>query len=216
MEKVAEIPPPVKFDAHNSGGANRLSRSVSMAQRAKRRHWSCWQQARIQAKRRHRGSDSKFLLWLLTLAEFLFQPTITRPMPVARRLAMSAMSDPEFSRPPNEYERGDDFKTRSASPKVERYRSRPTLQKLMKDLRRPAARSDARAALEKRIPDPITRNWALAHIDGDELNRLSIYIRPGISEADTMSAWYSEAHPIPDVDDSGGSPPPPENHRPKL
>ncbi len=172
-----------------------------MAQRAKRRHRSCWQQARIQAKRRHRPSNSKFLLWLLALAEFLFQPVVKRP----------AMSVPEFSRPPNEYERGDDFRTRSASAMVERYRSRPTLQKLMKDLRRPAARTDARLELEKRISDPTTRLWALAHIDGDELNCLSIYVRPGTSEEDTMAAWHSEAHPIPDEEDSVGSPPPPQN-----
>lgn len=74
-----------------------------------------------------------------------------------------------------------------------RYRSRPSLSKLMADLRRPAARKDAAAALEARIADPVIREWIAARIAKDEINRLSIWVQPGWTEETVMAAWRGEA-----------------------
>lgn len=71
--------------------------------------------------------------------------------------------------------------------------SRPTLAKLMADLRRPAAREDAAHALLTRISDPVTRTWAVERIAKNEINRMSIWVRPGRSETDTLAIWRDEA-----------------------
>lgn len=74
-----------------------------------------------------------------------------------------------------------------------RYRSQPSLAKLMSDLRRPAAREDAALVLLARIVDPVIREWVAARIAKDEINRLSIWVQPGRTEATIMAAWRGEA-----------------------
>jgi hypothetical protein len=74
-----------------------------------------------------------------------------------------------------------------------RYRSRPSLSRLMADLRRPAARKDAAAALEARIADPAIRAWVAERVADNEINRLSIWVRPGRSEDTILAAWRGEA-----------------------
>lgn len=99
--------------------------------------------------------------------------------------------------PVTDYERGlggDVFlRPRRSVSGTGRYRSRPTLAKLMADLRRPAAREDAAHALLTRISDPVTRTWAVERIAKNEINRLSIWVRPGRSETDTLAIWRDEA-----------------------
>lgn len=63
----------------------------------------------------------------------------------------------------------------------------------MADLRRPAARKDAAAALEAQIADPVTLAWVRERIAKDEINRLSIWVQPGRAEETVMAAWRSEA-----------------------
>lgn len=96
-----------------------------------------------------------------------------------------------------DYERGIGghlIRPRPAASGTGRYRSRPSLTKLMADLRRPAARKDAAAALEARIADPVIRAWVAARIDKDEINRLSIWVQPGRSETNVIAAWRGEAN----------------------
>jgi hypothetical protein len=76
---------------------------------------------------------------------------------------------------------------------TERYRSRPSLSHLMGDLRRPAARKDAAAALEACIADPVIRAWVAERIAKDEINRLSIWVSVGRSEEAILAAWRGEA-----------------------
>jgi hypothetical protein len=63
----------------------------------------------------------------------------------------------------------------------------------MTDLHRPAARGDATAALKARITDPVIRAWIAERIVRDEINRLSIWVRPGRTEEAVMMAWRDEA-----------------------
>lgn len=63
----------------------------------------------------------------------------------------------------------------------------------MADLRRPAARADAAAALAPRISDPAVRAWAAERIENEEINRLAIWVRPGRSEEFVLAAWQEEA-----------------------
>lgn len=99
--------------------------------------------------------------------------------------------------PITDYERGAGgylMRRRSArSSGTGRYRFRPTLAKLMRDLRRPGARKEAAAALEARIADPVAREWVAGRIAKDEINRLSIYVRPGRLEETILAAWRDEA-----------------------
>ncbi|SFJ47499.1 hypothetical protein SAMN03080618_03093 [Aquamicrobium aerolatum DSM 21857] len=82
---------------------------------------------------------------------------------------------------------------RPAASRAGRSRSRPSFTQLMADLRRPAARKDAAVALMSRIADPVVRQWVAEQIAKGEINRLSIWTRPGRSEETIMAAWRGEA-----------------------
>lgn len=128
-------------------------------------------------------------------------PYQSRPVPVFARSV-------EPPRGPNEYERGEFFRPRPKPPGG-RYASRPSLRRLMRDLRRPAARQDALEALLAIVSDPETRSWIVERIDDDEVNRISIFVRPGMSEEAVFAAWAAEAR-VPDEGDGGGVPTPPK------
>lgn len=74
-----------------------------------------------------------------------------------------------------------------------RYRLPPSLNRLMYDLRRSAARKDAAAELELRIPDERTRWWVQEMIADGDINRLSVFVRPGCEERAILKAWREEA-----------------------
>lgn len=114
------------------------------------------------------------------------------PAPVTRSRGYEQRSPEDW--PVTDYERGHPgpFKHRPSSGGA-RYRSRPSMQRLMADLRRPAARADAAAALAQRLADPSVRAWAAERIAEDEINRLSIWVRPGRSEEAILAAWQCEA-----------------------
>lgn len=170
-----------------------------MERKSEPKRRSCWKAARIQAQRRRRPQTGHILFLALVIRELL-SPPIPRPM------FFAAPADPEPLRPPNEYERGESFTPRNR-PSGGRYTSRPSLTRLMHDLRRPAACGDARRILEGMIDDVITRRWVAERLDDGEVNRLAIYVRPGLSEEAIFSAWSAEAR-VPVDDDDGGPPPP--------
>lgn len=75
-----------------------------------------------------------------------------------------------------------------------RYRAVPSMSRIMRDLRRPAAHDAARAALLVRIgSDPVTLAWAAALVDSGAEWRLALATRPGIPDAEVVSAWQAEA-----------------------
>lgn len=161
---------------------------------------SCWNAARIRVQRRRRPEGGRLIFLALIILELLSPP-------VSRSRVVVAPADPEPARRPNEYERGESFRPRNR-PQRGRYTSQPSLARLMRDLRRPAARWDARWTLEGMIDDVITRRWVAERLDDGEVNRLAIYVRPGLSEESVFSAWTAEAR-TPVDDDDGGTPPPP-------
>jgi hypothetical protein len=91
--------------------------------------------------------------------------------------------------PITDYERG-----LSTSPKKirDRYRSQPPMRRLMRDLHRAAARDDAEHLLLARIPDADLRDWVENQIRQDRINRLSIFVQPGIPDETIIAAWRAE------------------------
>lgn len=100
--------------------------------------------------------------------------------------------------PVTDYERGMGgdllLRPRSAAASgTGRYRSRPSLSRLMADLRRPAARKDAALVLLAQIADPVTRAWADERIAKGEINRLSVWVQPASTAEIVLAAWRGEA-----------------------
>lgn len=76
--------------------------------------------------------------------------------------------------------------------RLDRYSARPPMRRLMRDLRRPAARIDAERALLARLADADLREWVTERIRKDQVNRLSIFVRPGIADEAVIAAWRAE------------------------
>lgn len=66
------------------------------------------------------------------------------------------------------------------------------MRRLMRDLRRPAARAEAERVLLSWLPEAALRAWVSEQIRKDRINRLSIYVREGIPEAAVIAAWRAE------------------------
>lgn len=161
--------------------------------RMKERRTDCYEVARRRARRARRTGLNPVLVCLLFVWAFLSAPFGRNVFP-APAVGPGGRKVPPEDWPVTDYERGHPgpFKRRSA-PNGSRYRVRPSLQRLMVDLRRPAARADAAAALGLRIPDNAVRAWAAERIDEEEINRLAIWVRPGRSEEAVLAAWQEEA-----------------------
>lgn len=89
----------------------------------------------------------------------------------------------------SDYERGYSTKAAQSGPRRERYLSAPSVHLLMRDLGRPGLRKYALDVLMSRIPDPQVREWAHTHVLADDLNRLSVHVRPGMPEEQVWTAW---------------------------
>lgn len=164
---------------------------------------NCHAIASLRARHARRQGRSRTIAMLVFVWAFLSGPF--RLPAVASQLARGPSFPPSPSGeggkdddwPVTDYERGVGGHLMQPRPVTasgtERYRSRPSLSKLMADLRRAAARKDAAAALEARIADPIIREWIAARIAKDEINRLSIWVQPGRAEKTVMAAWRDEA-----------------------
>lgn len=166
--------------------------------RARRR--GCYAVASRRARQARQNGKSRLLVAMIFIWALLTGPF--PPWPAARLpggpcpMARPPGSPEGEDWPISVYERGGGpimRPRRAASSGATRYRTRPTLWRLMADLRRPAARKDAAAALEVRIDDPIARAWALDRIAKDEINRLSIWVQPDREEKSIMAAWRGEA-----------------------
>lgn len=160
----------------------------------KKRRRGCYEVATRRARRARRRGLNPVLFWLLFVWAFLaalFGPGVLSRRALGADNGSGKASPDDW--PVTDYERGHPgpFR-RPSSPSGSRYRVRPSLQRLMADLRRPAARVDAAAALALRIPDPAVRTWVAERIDKAEINRLAIWVRPGRSEEAVLAAWQYE------------------------
>lgn len=165
------------------------------------RRKGCYAIARQRARQARRNGKNRLLIalifaWALLTGPFPSWPAARLPgcgpVPKARLPGSPEVED----WPITEYERGGGgqiVRAQRAASRTARYRTRPTLWRLMTDLRRPAARKDAAAELGIRIDDPITRAWAQDRIAKDEINRLSIWVQPGRADETVMAAWQGEA-----------------------
>lgn len=75
-----------------------------------------------------------------------------------------------------------------------RYRAAPSMSRILRDLKRPAAHDAATSALMARIGgDAITLGWVVAMVDAGGIWRLALHARPGVPDADVVAAWQAEA-----------------------
>lgn len=173
----------------------------------KRKRRSCWdvrlaraRQARAAARRRNAG---KLLACILFVLAFLSAPVTgfsvtpaafarTRQSVVAPPLAPERLD--HWASP---YELGAPGALR---PRVRsghgRYGNRRlTLARLLKDLRRPAARREAADMLMARIPtgDAELREWVQGQLDDGSMSALVVWAQPGLAEPDVLLNWKEAA-----------------------
>lgn len=102
--------------------------------------------------------------------------------------------DPAYVPTPRELGVPGPLRHRSSGRLHGRYGALPSMSRLLRDLRRPAARAAARAALMARIGgDDVTLAWAVALLDGGDERRLALHARAGVPDAEVIAAWRSEA-----------------------
>lgn len=78
-----------------------------------------------------------------------------------------------------------------------RYRAPPSMSRIFRDLKRPAAHDAARAALLARVgSDRDTLAWVAGLIDVGMEWRLALHARSGASDSDVVSAWRAEAKTV--------------------
>jgi hypothetical protein len=158
-----------------------------MGKETRRRERSCWQVARSRAQHTRRIGRNRFLAALVFVL-VLMRILLSVPVPAPKRLRPQKPGE----WPVTEYERGPAGPQRRHQPRRDRYPARPSIRRLMRDLRRPAARADAERALLARLGDADLRGWVSDHIRKDRINRLSIYAREGIPEEAVVAAWRAD------------------------
>lgn len=159
---------------------------------------SCYALARrraLRARREGRHGLVVFLIfvWALFSAPFVQPPIAALPMPnPPRPQGQCSRSGPTLG-----LGQSDDVDVPAPRPPYAvtgRYKTRPSLVKLMADLRRGAARKDATAELLPRIRDAATREWVAARIAELDITALAIHVRQGRPEETTFAAWQAEAN----------------------
>ncbi|TWH04019.1 hypothetical protein L614_001000000430 [Ochrobactrum sp. J50] len=148
----------------------------------KRRQKSCSDIARARARQaRHQKKNPLVVGWIFIAA--LLSIRTGNPLPAVPH------HDAGDDWPISDYERGFSL---SQKPRRERYSEQPTMKRLMRDLRRPAAREDAMQFLLARIDDVALRGWVIEQIREDRINRLAIHVHPGLHDATVISSWQDE------------------------
>ncbi|MDH7784160.1 hypothetical protein QBD01_000160 [Ochrobactrum sp. 19YEA23] len=149
----------------------------------KRRQKNCAEIALARARQaRHLKMHPIWVGWVFLMALLSIRSPITLPAVPRREIAGDDW-------PISDYERG--FST-SPKPRHGRYSKQPTLKRLMRDLRRPAAREDAMQFLLSRIDAVALRGWVIEQIREDHINRLAVHVRPGLQDADVLKSWQAE------------------------
>lgn len=132
----------------------------------------------------------EILLGVTAVASFMTNIVM---LPFRRRSIPSRDPAPEHPTP-RELGVPDPLRPRLVGTLHGRYGARPSMERLMRDLRRPVARDAALAALLARLgSDAATRAWLQAQVDADDLRRVVVYVRPEMSETEIIEAWRSAA-----------------------
>lgn len=152
-------------------------------EKRKRRQKSCWEIALTRARQARRQKKHPILIGWVFIAALL---SIRTPVMMPAKPQQSKVDD---DWPISDYERG--VSTMPKRPR-ERYSEQPTLKRLMRDLRRPAAREDAMQFLLARIDDVTLRGWIIEQVHEGRINRLSVHVRLGVPDATVISSWQGE------------------------
>jgi len=153
-------------------------------EKRKRRQKSCVEIAVTRVRQARRRKMNLILIaWAFVAA--LLSPRST----IERQHSGLSQNDAADDWPISDYERGY-----STSPKLrrERYSEQPSIKRLMRDLRRPAARENAMQFLLARIDDVALRGWVIEQIREDQINRLAIHVHPGLPDTAVIASWRAE------------------------
>ncbi len=149
----------------------------------KRRQKSCGEIAMARARQARLQKKHPIVIgWVFITALLSIRSPVLFPAALLR-------NDTDNDWPISDYERG--YST-LPKPRRERYSEQPTLKRLMRDLRRPAACDDATQFLLARIDDVSLRGWIIEQIREDRINRLAIHVRPGLNDAVVIMSWQAE------------------------
>lgn len=152
-------------------------------EKKKRRQKSCIEIAVTRARQlRNQKANPIFVGWAFIVALISIRTPIMVP-------ATPHLTEANNDWPISDYERG--FST-SPKPHHERYREKPSMKRLMRDLQRPVAHVEALDLLLARIDDVGLRAWVLEQIREGQINRLSIHVHPGLPDGTIIASWQAE------------------------
>lgn len=152
-------------------------------EKKKRRQKSCGEIALTRARQARRQKKHPIQVgWTFIAALLSIRTPVMRPVTPYR-------SDVDNERPISDYERG--ISTTPKQPR-ERYSEQPSMKRLMRDLRRPAAREDAMQVLLARIDDIGLRGWIIEQIHEDRINRLAMHVHPSFPDIIIIASWQAE------------------------
>jgi len=153
-----------------------------------------WKHQRHQRRRRKATADpaTSVFLQLLALVFVIFgrAPIVPSPTPAAATAARPGPDD----RSPEAVERengegGHLMPPRRDSRRYERYKSTPSYRRLVRDVQRPAARTEALDVLRQRLDLPSEARGWLDQLEREgDLAALLPYARPGMTDLDSEAA----------------------------
>ena len=152
-------------------------------EKKKRRQKSCGEIALVRARQARRQNRHPVVVgWVFIAALLSIRTPVMLP-------ATPYPSEADNDWPISDYERG--YST-SPKPRRERYNTQPSMKRLMRDLRRPAARDAATQFLLASVDDVGLRGWIIEQIREDRVNRLAIHVHPGMPDAVIIASWQAE------------------------
>lgn len=133
-----------------------------------------------------RGEIAFAVFWLTSLmTSLLMAPFRARPAP---------RPEPVYQPTPQEFGVPGPLRHRPRGSLHGRYCAPPSMSRIFRDLKRPAAHDAARTALMARVgSDTDTLAWVAGLVDAGTEWRLALHARPGRFDAEVVEAWRAEA-----------------------
>lgn len=152
-------------------------------EKKKRRQKHCGEIALTRSRQARRQKKHPILVgWIFIATLLSIRPSNSSP-------AMPHVDTLADDWPISDYERG--FST-SLKPHGQRYREQPSMKRLMRDLRRPAARDEATKFLLARIDDVALRGWVIEQIRSERINRLEVHVHHSLPDTAIIASWQAE------------------------